>query len=120
MLWEAEIRPKDRDPERGRVCEEYDLLTQSQQGRDLIGSSSRGYLLQGELGSESSRQALAELLVDPLVELIAFTPLNEDHVQERAVQPMLTVLLKPGVMDPTAQSVLDVAHDLGIPLQTVS
>jgi len=27
MLWEVEVRPKGRDAERERVCDEFDLLT---------------------------------------------------------------------------------------------
>ena len=48
MLWEVEILPKGSDPDRDRVCQEYELLTHAADARDLVQSSARGYLLEGE------------------------------------------------------------------------
>ena len=52
-------------------------------------------------------------LGDDLVETIALRQLGEQ------AGAALTVLLKPGVMDPVAQTVLAVAHDLGLRLEAV-
>lgn len=119
MLWEVEIRPQDQDLERDRVAAEFDLLTHTQQGKDLITGSARGYLLQGDLDQDDARRLLAELLVDPLAESGRLGTLNELH-QAGHTERILTVLLQPGVMDPVAQSVVAAARDLGTPLEAVS
>jgi phosphoribosylformylglycinamidine synthase len=118
MLWEVEIRPKNpgRHGELARVREEYDLLTHSDQGQHLVLGASRGYLLQGDLQREQAERLMADLLLDRLVEEGMVGELNENAGGRRSA----TVLLKPGVMDPVAQSVIDAAHDLGIPVESVS
>ena len=113
MLWEIEIRPRGRDAERDRVCDEFDLLTHSRRGGDLISGSARGFLLEGDLGEAAVRRLQDELLVDRIVEIGLFSKLGEHRV------PAFTVLLKPGVMDPVAESVLKAARDLGVPLDVV-
>src|SRR5262249_7325657 len=60
----------------------------------------------------------AELLVDPLVETPRIENLDVKD-PSRAARDNVTVLLKPGVMDPVAQSVTDAANDLGIPVESV-
>src|SRR5690349_21561742 len=115
MLWEVEIHPKQNDPEKGRVCEEYDLLTHGSSAAGLLRQTARGYLLEGELPRAQAQQLMDELLVDPLVET---GRLKEDTNTVAAIE-VLTVLLKPGVMDPVAQSVLDVARQMGMRLDAV-
>jgi len=115
MLWEIEIRPKGRDLERERVAEEYDLLNHSAAGSQIIASSARGYLLEGDLALPQAERLAAELLVDPLAETGRVGALNGIASGPR----LATVLLKPGVMDPAALSVVEAARDLGIPLQAV-
>src|SRR5262249_22274079 len=114
MLWEVEIRPKLQDVERQRVCAEYDLLTGSRNGTAPIVATARGYLLEGDLPREQAQQLVDELLLDPLVETARLRELGRAEAE-----PALTVLLKPGVMDPAAQSVLAAADDLGLRLETV-
>jgi phosphoribosylformylglycinamidine synthase II len=115
MLWEIEIRPKGADVERQRVAEDYDLLAHSQRGGDTIAAAARGYLLEGDVSREQAQQLTDELLVDPLLESGRLGALNE------GVRPdcLATVLLKPGVMDPTALSVVEAARDLGIRVDLV-
>ncbi|MBN9120605.1 MAG: phosphoribosylformylglycinamidine synthase subunit PurL [Planctomycetes bacterium] len=113
MLWELEIRPLGRDGERERVCDEFDLLTHAERGGDLVTASARGFLLEGELSDEHRARLVNEVLVDPLVESGEFAP-----VGARAAHAY-TVLLKPGVMDPVAQTVLDTLKLLGIPAAAV-
>src|SRR5438270_45230 len=115
MLWEVEIRPRGHDAERDRVGEEYDLLTHSHDGAGLVARTSRGYLLEGELTREQVARLTAELLADPLAEAGRVATLNEVEDGERAA----TVLLKPGVMDPAALSVVDAARDLGVIVASV-
>jgi phosphoribosylformylglycinamidine synthase subunit PurSL len=120
MLWEVEIRPIGRDPERERVCDEFDLLTHSQRGADLVSASARGYLLEGNLPREAAERLHNELLVDPLVEAGRLSEVGSNSSTLRSPpSSFVTVVLKPGVMDPAAQSVLDAARDLGIRLDAV-
>jgi phosphoribosylformylglycinamidine synthase len=113
MLWELEIKPLGRDGERERVCDEFDLLTHAERGGDLIATSAHGFLLEGELSDEHRAQLTGEVLVDPIVEKGEFAP-----VGSRAGH-YYTVLLKPGVMDPVAQTVLDAVQMLGVPATAV-
>jgi len=113
MLWELEIRPLGRDSERERVCDEFDLLTHSERGGDLITASAHGFLLEGDLTEQHRERLTGEVLLDPLVENGEFAP-----VGSRAGY-YYTVLLKPGVMDPVAQTVLDTLKLLGIPVTAV-
>ncbi|MFM7148938.1 MAG: AIR synthase related protein, partial [Gemmataceae bacterium] len=115
MLWEIEIRPREHDREKQRVTEEYDLLTHSHEGCRLITRTSRGYLLEGNLTKEQAQVLLRELLVDPLIEDGVLSALNEHSTQDR----LATVLFLPGVMDPTAMSVVEAAANLNLPLDTV-
>jgi phosphoribosylformylglycinamidine synthase len=115
MLWEVEIQPKGHDAERDRVAEEYDLLTHSHGGQGLVGRTARGYLLEGELTREQVERLTAELLVDPLAESGRIGALGELADGKGAA----TVLLKPGVMDPVALSVVDAARDLGLAVASV-
>jgi phosphoribosylformylglycinamidine synthase len=113
MLWEVEIRPLGRDGERERVCDEFDLLTHAERGGDLVSGSARGYLLEGELGDVHLARLTDDVLVDPLVET------GTTSVSGTRAGHYYTVLLKPGVMDPVAQTVLDAVQLLGLPITAV-
>ena len=54
MLWEVEIRTLGKDGDRERVCDEFDVLTQSARGADLVQASARGFLLEGDTLSEEA------------------------------------------------------------------
>jgi len=114
MLWEVEIRPLGKDGERERVCDEFDLLTHADRGGDWVSASSRGFLLEGALTDAEAARLTRELLVDTVVQESTLNRI--DHV---SATYSFTVLLKPGVMDPVAESVLDAARDLGTPLDAV-
>jgi phosphoribosylformylglycinamidine synthase len=120
MLWEADISPKGADPERQRVCAEYNLLTHHEDGlppgTGLVLGTTRGYLLEGILPRTEAQRLLDELLVDPLVESARLSELPGTAHDGGAAW---TVLLKPGVMDPAAQSVVEAARDLGFRLDSV-
>jgi len=99
-----------RDAERARFCEEYNLLTRATTGDRLVTGSAHGYLLEGQHDRPAAERLVRELLVDPLLETATLGTLNE----HRRLDHLATVLLKPGVMDPVALSVVDAANDLGI------
>src|SRR3954471_12114417 len=110
MLFEVEIRPLGRDGERERVCDEFDLLTHAQRGGDYVTGSARGYLLEGSLTDAHLERLTSEGLVDPLVETGTTFPAGT------RTGHYYTVLLKPGVMDPVAETILDAAKMLDIPV----
>lgn len=113
MLWEVEIRPIVRDAERERVVHQFNLLTHSQRGQQLLGMTARGYWLQADTTPEVVARFAREVLIDPVVEQGTVGPL------ETELANALTVLFKPGVMDPTAQTVLETARRFHVPLQAV-
>jgi phosphoribosylformylglycinamidine synthase len=126
MLWEVEIQLKGADPEKQRVCAEYDLLTHSNKGVSVVHKATRGYLLEGDLPREPLDKLIHDLLVDPLCETSAVTELPEptggSHHGTSTLKArfeIVTVMLKPGVMDPVAQSVLAAARDLGASVREV-
>jgi phosphoribosylformylglycinamidine synthase II len=123
MLWEVEITAKGHDRERDRVCEEFKLLTHTDRATELIARTARGYLLQGNLQRAEIERLMRELLVDPLAETgrISGPEVHNGKPDSSFRDPDrgVTVLLKPGVMDPAAMSVASAARDLGIPVDTV-
>jgi phosphoribosylformylglycinamidine synthase len=112
MLWEVEIEGKLHDPEKARVAAEYGLMTHNG-AREPLSRTSRGFLLEG-IDQPAAQRLIDELLLDPVVETAKLSPIPTSDRNSG-----LTVLLKPGVMDPVAQSVLDAARDLGIPLTSI-
>src|SRR5436190_14244153 len=112
MLWEIEILPQLRDAETERVRQELALLTHGRGERSAIGLSSRGYLVEGNVTHEQAARLLHELLLDPLAEQGRVGPLNSFTTVNGDLKPtdgtpwerIATVLLKPGVMDPLAES----------------
>ena len=113
MIWEVEIRPREADHDCERVTREYNLLTHGTAGAGVVLASARGYLVDAELPNGADRTSLLNFLGDDLVETIALRPLGEP------AGAALTVLLKPGVMDPVSQSILAASHDLGLHIKDV-
>ncbi len=122
MLWEVEILPKGHDGEAQRVVAEFALLNLGAAPPE-IRLSSRGFLLEGDFDRAQAEMLLGELLLDALVEVGRVGPLNAftsfQAAHGESLQAIATVLLKPGVMDPVAESVLLAARDLGVPLSSV-
>ena len=108
MLWEIEIAPRSADLERQRVHEELALLTGDHAGTAVLEGTSRGYLIEGNLSRQHAERLLHELLVDPLIETGHLTDLSVSGKKERVPSTFLpgtlTVLPRPGVMDPVALS----------------
>ena len=74
--------------------------------------------MQGNLQREEIERLMRELLVDPLAETGRISgPVV--HNGKHDAGSGVTVLLKPGVMDPAAMSVASAARDLGIPVDSV-
>src|SRR5437899_1382464 len=114
MLWEIEIIPWSHDEEQQRVAQEFALLTHAANGSPPITRTTRGYLLEGDLDRAAVERLAQELLVDVVAEQCRLGSLNETSGDGL----LATVLLKPGVMDPAALSIVEAARDLGITLLT--
>jgi len=122
MLWEVEILPTVHDAEKDRVSQELALLTHDRSNGAAVELSSRGFLLEGDIARDGAERLLHELLLDSLAERGRVGELNafaDVDTKAGKLQALATVLLKPGVMDPVAQSVELAARDLGVPLQSV-
>jgi phosphoribosylformylglycinamidine synthase subunit PurSL len=123
MLWEIDIHPAKGQPDHAaeRVAASAHELGLAD---GLRVTTARGFLLQGESLDQSSMERLAgELLADVVVERPVVTKVGDavlDKKQKGASRQCVTVLLKPGVMDPVAQSALTAAEDLGISAQAVA
>jgi phosphoribosylformylglycinamidine synthase len=117
-LWEIEIQPAAGQPDRAgariaTAARELGLAT------DMRVAASRGYLVQGESLDRGQIERLThELLADLVIEQPVIRRLHpESPESDEPVAPAtdcVTVLLKPGVMDPVAQSAHAAAADLGI------
>jgi phosphoribosylformylglycinamidine (FGAM) synthase PurS component len=116
MLWEIDIHPAEGQPDRaaervGAAARELGLA------ENLQVATARGFLVQGKSLDQTAIERLAgSLLVDTVVERANIGPLGDDRLAatRSGARSCVTVLLKPGVMDPVAQSALTAAADLDI------
>jgi len=119
MIWEIEIQPLLSDLEKKRVNGDFHLLMSGKRNQEVVSLTTRGFLLQGDLTREAAEKLKTELLVDAVVEKATLQQVGIQE-KERSGDPCLaTVLLKPGVMDPTALSIIAASKDLGVPVQGV-
>jgi phosphoribosylformylglycinamidine synthase len=119
MLWEVEVLTDEaHDAESPRVAREFALLGGVlPTDEPLLLLSTRGYLLEGDVAQEDAVRLMNELLIDPLVESGVCNPIPLPADRPPGAR-WWTVLLRPGVMDPVAESVLDAARDLGVSLDS--
>ncbi|MCO6457609.1 MAG: phosphoribosylformylglycinamidine synthase subunit PurL [Pirellulaceae bacterium] len=136
-LWEVDVLPAEGQPDlHGRQLS-AEALDLGLAGRLSI-RTARGYLVQGALDRRQVATLAAELLADAVVEQTRIrqlpggdgnqaaspngTGLPGGHHPPDGLEPpgkLVHVLLKPGVMDPVAQSALDAAGRLGVPVEAV-
>src|SRR3954463_3670037 len=113
MLWEIDIHPAEGQPDRAgeRLASAADELGIAD---NLQVAAARGYLIQGESLQRADIERLAgELLTDQIVERAVIGRVGETNLNDSdPAAHCVTVLLKPGVMDPVSQSVLTAANDL--------
>jgi phosphoribosylformylglycinamidine synthase len=123
-LWEIDIHPAEGQPDRtGReaAADAADLGL----GRHLSIVAARGYLLQGTLSRQQIELLASQLLTDQVVERYVAAPLGDEHLIRppgAATTPpprLIHVLLKPGVMDPVAQSAQQAIADFDIRVDAV-
>ena len=122
MLWEIDIHPAAGQPDRAAdrlaaAARELGLAN------NVCAATARGYLVQGQsLDRAGVEKLAAELLTDAVVEDAVIGRVGESQLNDAGASATIgtgsatciTVLLKPGVMDPVSQSALTAAADLGI------
>jgi phosphoribosylformylglycinamidine synthase len=123
MLWQVYVFPLPGQPdlEARRIAAEIDDLGD---GRSSQVRFARGYLIDGELARADIERIGRELLADPVIESFAVANVAGDlGVQQSAISnqqsSIANVLLKPGVMDPVAQSVAAAIRQLGLNVNEV-
>jgi len=120
MLWEVDIhaRPGQPDNRAGAVTA---VAAQADFPKSLTVTSARGFLLQGELSEAQIQHIAGELLLDPVVEQSVCGPVGGDRfgVADTPAGQLVCVILKPGVMDPVAQSAQQAIAEFGIPVEAV-
>lgn len=113
--WEIAIRAKPGrvDPEESRVARELESWQPILQSRFDANPPrflfERGFLLSGSLERHELERLARKLFVDEVLEDAHVIPLNET----RLAPATLTVLLKPGVMDPVALTAAEAILRLG-------
>ena len=119
MLWQVDIYPAPGQLDRSSVEIRIDATDLG--FGDLKIFTSRCYLLQGDLEAEQIQTIVDQLLVDSVVEQVVFAPVGDSKLNRPPQENLdpLHVILKPGVMDPVAQSALRAIGDLGIEVEAV-
>jgi phosphoribosylformylglycinamidine synthase len=137
MLWEIDIHPAaGARPDLPAAGSAADAAGQPDRAGERISATARelglaqnlrvatarGYLLQGAgLTRERVERLASELLADVVVERAVIGRPGEPALNDcGSAFQCVTVLLKPGVMDPVAQSVQAAAADLGVEVEAVA
>lgn len=120
-LWEVELsaRPGRPDPEHGRADASLRALSElvkSKFNAELPKfTASRGFLIETTAARSTVEAAATRLLTDSVVESATVRPLQESSLAPST----LTVMRKPGVMDPVADSAERALRDSGVARPTV-
>lgn len=119
MLWQIEIYPAEtqQDLEANRVAAEAADLGIAEQ---LSVCAGHGYLVQGPTEQAEVERLAAELFADGVVERTRIAQVGDTELNASKDQTHLVyVLLKPGVMDPVAQSAKSAVDDYGISVAAI-
>ena len=119
MLWQVDIYPAHGHLDRSAVEIINDATDLGFENLEVV--TSRGYLLEGDLNADQIRTITDQLLVDPVVERTVVAPVGDAELNKPPQKDLhpLHVLLKPGVMDPVAQSALSAITDLQINVKAI-
>lgn len=122
-LWEVDIYPAEGQPDLAGQTAAADAADLGL-ADDLTVYSARSYLVQGDLTREQVEKIATELLADLVVERTIVAPtgdeaLNRPPVGNADELQLIHVLLKPGVMDPVAQSAQQAIADFDIQVDAV-
>ncbi len=122
-LWEVDIYPAEGLPDQAGRQAEGDAADLGF-APALSVTAARGYLIQGDLDRSQVERVARELLADTLVERTVVAPrgdavLNRPPPAGDPAAAQVHVLLKPGVMDPVAQSAEQAIRDFDLEVQAV-
>ncbi|HYO25796.1 MAG TPA: AIR synthase-related protein [Lacipirellulaceae bacterium] len=126
MLWEIDLHPRHGLPDREAAGVAADAAALGL-GEGVSVAAARGYLVEGpHLDQDAVERLARELFCDPVVEEFLAAPVTDPRLTaapprlDGSADPqLLQVLLKPGVMDPVAQSAETAARDLGVAIDAV-
>ena len=114
-LWQVDIRPADGQPD--------SLGVQAESAARELGISNRleiqgihGFLVQGSLDAASASRMARDFLADPIAQRVQTATVGDPKLSAYSASgpsQLVHVLLKPGVMDPVAQSTLHMLKGLG-------
>lgn len=113
-LWQVEIRPAEGQPD--------SLGIQAETAARELGICDalevhgiHGFLVQGSLDANSAAKMAWEYLADPIAQRVQTSLVGDPKlsVYTGQAKQLVHVLLKPGVMDPVAQSTLQMLKGLG-------
>ncbi len=116
-LWQVDIHPADGQPD----SLGHSALTSTRElgiASDLSIRAAYGFLLQGVLGSDQVRKIANELLSDPIAQRCIATTIGDVSLNQpidasgTSSTVLIHAMLKPGVMDPVAQSTHKMLRDL--------
>ena len=117
-LWQVDIHPAEGQPD----SLGHSALNATRElgiANDLSIQGAAGFLLQGQLAQAQVKKIAVELLSDPIAQRNVATTvgdalLNQPMGEASSAAPSTLVyaMLKPGVMDPVAQSTLKMLRDL--------
>ena len=125
MLWEIDLYPRQEraDQDAAQVADDASDLGIAEQ---LSIRSARGFLVEGpDLTAEQVETLSKELFADTLVEHAVAAKIGDPQLAappetvNGAAGSLIHVLLKPGVMDPVAQSAEEAARDFGISVDAI-
>lgn len=122
MLWEVDIYPGPGQPDRTAqsvttMASDLGLLAAWGLTDRFPVRAAHGYLVQGaKLGAEQIERIARELLADAVVESTVVAPVGDPSLAKapEGFSQLVYVLLKPGVMDPVAQSAQRAIADMGL------
>ena len=116
-LWQVDIHPADGQPD----SIGHSALTSTCElgiASDLSIRGAYGFLLQGALASDHVKKIATELLSDPIAQRFLATSVGDVSLNQpidasgTPSTVLIHAMLKPGVMDPVAQSTLKMLRDL--------
>ena len=120
MLWEVDVHPAAGQPNRAaeRVAADAAEIGLPP---SLDVRASHGFLIEGDLSGQQVERLASELLSDRVVETTVVAPARDPilaaapngNAGSADAGQLVHVLLKPGVMDPVAQSTLAAIKDFG-------
>ncbi|MBA3480746.1 MAG: phosphoribosylformylglycinamidine synthase subunit PurS, partial [Pirellulales bacterium] len=126
MLWEIDLHPRAGLPDREGQNVAADI-TALGLGKNVSVAAASGYLVQGaELSRERIERLAAELFADTVSEVATIAQVGDPRLNtpppsafRLPPSALIQVLLKPGVMDPVAQSAEAAIRDFGFSADAV-